>query len=161
MTKAVSITETGNVATVHTRESVLAAFIEQLMTIPAPDGDGWGMIGTILESESWEDLQDEASKLPNAREVAGKQLKVNNIERLESTIENEDGLPYYLLIDSTDVTTGERVMWQTSARSVTAKLVRLFIHGVLPAVVETRVSTTATKAGFFPVNLIVHAVTPA
>lgn len=139
-------------------EQILAEFVSQLSAIPGPaEDDGLGMVYTILGATSWEQLQDEASKLPDSEKVAGRRLKINNIERHDSTI--VDGLtPFFLVIDSTDIDTGEMVMWQTSAQTVMAKLVRLYHLGSLPAIVETRKAVTPTRSGFYPINLIVHSV---
>lgn len=141
----------------YSKDEVLAEYIRQLEQVPLADADGWGILGTILGSETWEDLQSEASKLPKAEDVAGRELKVTNIERHESTIDTSD-TPWYFVVESTDIKSGEFVMWQTSARSVMGKLLRLYVHGVLPAIVETRKSLTSTRAGYYPINLIVHAV---
>lgn len=147
----------------YTKESVEAAFLRELEQIPFADSDGLSIIGDILGANTLADLQTELqSKLPKAEEVAGRQLKVNDLVRQMSTIdasENESAiqLPWYIMVDSTDTATGERVLWQTSAGSVTAKLARLYNLELLPAVVEVRKAEKATRKGFWPMNLIVHA----
>lgn len=147
----------------YTKESVEAAFLRELEQIPFGDTDGLSILGDILSSTTLEELQTELqSKLPKAEEVAGRQLKVNDIVRQISTIdasENESAiqLPWYVMVDSTDIDTGDHVLWQTSAGSVTAKLIRLYNLGYLPAVVEVRKAEKQTRKGFWPMNLIVHA----
>lgn len=151
-------------SSVVTKDAVRTQVIGLMEAIPFGDDDGFGMVQTILDATDWEDFAHDSSKLPKASEVANTKLRVREITRRESTIENGDDsgldLPWYLVIDSTDIETGNRVLWQTSAATVVAKLIKLHNMGKLPAVVETRLADKVTKRGFRPVNLSVHSVTP-
>lgn len=146
------------------KDAVRTHVITLMESIPFGDDDGYGMVQSILDADNWEDFASDSSKLPKAAEVSNRKLKVRELTRRESTIENGDDsgldLPWYLVIDSTDIETGDRVLWQTSAATVVAKLIRLYEMNKLPAVVETRLSDKTTKRGFRPVNLSVHSVTP-
>jgi hypothetical protein len=129
----------------------------------ADDGDGYGMVSAILDADNWQDFASDSSTLPKASAVAGRDLRVREIVRRESDIEDgsDSGLdlPWYIVIDSTDVNTGDQVMWQTSAATVITKLVKLHSMGKLPAVVRTSEAAKKTKRGFTPVNLSVLSVT--
>jgi len=154
---------TSTVEVPRTRESALAEFPEMVLAIPAAeDSDGSEIVADILMATTWEDLAEEQGSLPNARAVAGRQLRVHKVERREST--EAGGLGWYLVIDSTDPDTGEMVKWQTSAMSVMAKLVKLHQlcgkDGRLDALVETREAERTTKAGRKPIDLLIHACTP-
>lgn len=146
------------------KDAVRTHVISLMESIPFGDDDGFGMVDAILNANSWEDFASDSSKLPKAAEVANMKLKVRELTRRESTIENGDDsgldLPWYLVVDSTDIDTGNRVLWQTSAATVVAKLIKLHEMGKLPAVVETRLADKVTKRGFRPVNLSVLSVTP-
>ena len=145
------------------KATVRQACISLMETVPfADDDNGFGMVAAILAASDWEDFATAASKLPNAADVVGLRLRVREIVRHESDIDTDDDsgldLPWYLVIDSTDIDTGKAVMWQTSAATLVAKLVKLHDMHKFPAIVSTSVAAKATKRGFYPMNLTVHAV---
>jgi hypothetical protein len=128
----------------------------------AVDDDGSGIIGRLLEADSWEDLNSEAG-LPNGKDVAGRRLITQAIAKRQSDLvadEDSSGikLPFYLVIDAVDERTGEAVRWQTSAPALVVPLMKLHLWAKLPALTEVRKADKPTKRGFYPLNMHVHAV---
>ena len=150
-------------APVRTRESALAEFPEMVLAVPAAeDSDGSGIIADILMATSWEDLNNDQGALPNARAMLGKRVRVHRLERREST--EQGGIGWYLVITASDPKTGEQIMWQTSAMSVMAKLVKLHqlagADGQVDALVEVTEADRDTRAGRRPLDLTIHACSP-
>ena len=147
--------------TVDTKDpkALLEAYPGLVMAIPlAEGGDGSEMVARVLAAESWEDLNDDEGALPNARAVKGKKLKCHGITRHEST--EEGGIGWYLVIESTDVDTGELIRWQTSSMMVMSKLVKLSQLSCYPALVQVSEAESATKAGRKPLDMRVLSATP-
>lgn len=133
---------------------IMATYMEMLNAIPSFEGDGGAsMVAGILNAEKWEDLQDDASSLPNAKAMVGKELRIDHdgILSMESDQAFDDGTGIYLIIRSVDLDSGEVVVWQTSAMTVKAKLVKLFKLGG-SYVIQLSEAKKATKAGFYPIN---------
>lgn len=140
-------------------QALLEAYPGLVMAIPlAEGGDGSEMVADILAAESWEQLNGDEGSLPNARAVKGRELKVHGITRHEST--EEGGIGWYLVIESTDIHTGELVRWQTSSMMVMAKLVKLSQLRCYPALVKISEAEKATKAGRKPLDMAVLSATP-
>jgi hypothetical protein len=143
--------------------AIFDAAVALIEDIPeAPDGDGLGIIGALLDADDWEDLNRDAH-LPNGKDVAGQRLRVSSLARRLSDLGADDGtggvrLPHYLVIDSVNIDTGEVVRWQTSAPALVVPLAKLHRWGRLPAIVQVNRADKPTKAGFYPLNLHVHAV---
>lgn len=155
---------TSSTTVAPTKDAVRAGVISLLEGIPfADDGDGFGMVAAILDANTVDDLMADTGKLPKAADVAGRDLKVREITRRESDIADGDdsslNLPWYVLVDSTDIATGERVLWQTSAATVITKLAKLHEMNLLPAIVSTSLADKTTKRGYRPVNLTIKSVT--
>lgn len=141
-----------------TREVLLAQYGDILQEIPmAEDGDGFGIIVDILNATSWEDLNRDA-EMDDMRDWVGKRIKVTNMIRRESTLDN--GMPWYLIVDAVDVKSGELVKINTSSGSIMAKLAMLHHWGNIPAVMTVTKAEKATKAGFHPLDVTIEAVEP-
>lgn len=145
----------------------VAVYSEDLLTALAPlldsvpwraTGDGSEMALRILEADSWEDLND-GGKMPSVQSLAPCRLKVTAVSKAESDLEG--GFPVYLILEGTNLTTGQPLLAQTGAGQVFLKLVKLAAFDALPAVVQITRSDKATAAGFYPLNLIVEGATPA
>jgi hypothetical protein len=138
------------------RAELEGVFHDMLEAVPdAVDDDGFGIIAGLLEAEDWEGLNRE-SKLPDAVDQAGKQLKWTDVSKRPSDL--GEGLPYYLIIDAVNVATGEAVKFQTSAPGVVIPAIKLQQWGKLPALCQIEKSAKPTKAGFYPLNVTVLAV---
>lgn len=165
MTQQTDTTKDTDVAVQQTRTAEVyrgeAAIMQRMealfLSIPLVDTDSLAFVARNLNVADVSELIGELeNKLPKAEDVAGRQLKITDITRNASTVDDSP-FAWYLIIDSTDTQTGDPVLWQTSAGDVTSKLLRIYEANRLPAVVETRLADK-TRRGYNPVNLIVHAL---
>lgn len=125
------------------KNNALEVFVQMLALIPdEPESDGSEILERILLSTDIADSQSPSS-LPAARDMVGRTFMVNGLTKNVST--EAEGLPFYVIVDSTDTRTGEQVRWQTSARSITAWLVKLFLSNALPAEIE--IYSAETRSG--------------
>lgn len=147
-----------DVVTYKGEEAIKARMIELFENVPQVDSDSLAFVAQVLNEADVTDLIGEMqTKLPKAEEVAGRKLKVYDLARNDSDIEDTP-YPYYLVVHSTDTETGDTVLWQTSAGEPLAKLLRIYEANKLPALVETRKADKATRKGFYPVNMIVYSM---
>jgi hypothetical protein len=139
------------------RDAILEQYGSMLMAVPlAEDDDGSGIIAGILSANTPDALNMD-SGLPAAEDMLGKLLKVERIERRESTLE-DNTLGYYLIARGVEGPHQTPFVFGTGSVGITAVLVKLWAHGWLPAVVEVQKAAKATKAGRNPLNLHVHSV---
>jgi hypothetical protein len=145
------------------RAQVETAALALLDLVPdVPEDDGTGIFARLLDADDWEGLNLE-SKLPNGKDVVGRRLNVSVIGKRVSEVEVEEGsskfrLPYYLVVDSTDIDNGEMVRWQTSAPALVLSLAKLHQWGKLPAVVQVSEGGKDRPGMSRPLNLTVLAV---
>lgn len=143
------------------KQEIRDAIIRAMDTIPfADDSDAkYRMLDQILNGNDWESVATaENSSLPKAENVAGLKLKVYDITKRLSDIESPDdefNLPYYLVLQSTNIDTGDTVVWQTSAATLVGKFIRAYTDGRLPITVVTSRSEKRTARGFYPMNMSV------
>lgn len=155
-----------SVAVIGSDTAMVRAHVITLMeSIPFADDDPHGITAAILNADSWEEFADGASSLPKAELVQGLHLKINDVTRRDSDLTPSDdefslNLPWYLVIDSTDTRTGDKIMWQTSAETIVAKLCKLYDMGLYPVHVILSKASKPTKRGFYPMNMTVESVTP-
>lgn len=150
----------GQVATrPTTRETAVEKFTELVTMIPeGGDDDGSGIILDILNATDWADLNREA-ELPDARDMAGRDLVFTDATRHVSTIDG--GLPFYLIVNAVDKETGEAVRFNTSAGSIITKLAKLWQLGCWPFRGVISATTKPTRAGFYPLDLAITEVNVA
>jgi hypothetical protein len=149
--------ESGTVVHAVSGEAILAQFHQMLALVPdAEDDDGTGIILDILQATSWEGVNTEGS-MPDAEKMLHKEVKVLQISKRESTIEESD-TGFYLVVDYVDGN-GEPGKFQTSSRTITAQLVRLWMLDAFPALVKVCKGDKPTRRGFWPLSLQVIAAT--
>ena len=142
-------------------QAILEQYGQMLLAVPmADDDDGSGIIAGILQANRPEDLNQQ-SQLPKAEDYLGTMIKVERIERRESSLE-DNTMGYYLVVRGVTADQHQApVVFGTGSVGITAVLVKLWAHGWLPAVVEVRRSDKETKAGRRPLNLYVHGANAA
>ena|ERR1700761_1081463 len=138
-------------------ERAVAMFTEIVNSIPEADDDGSGILLGALMAEDWMDLNRPTGKLPSLEDITPAALLITrDITRHVSDIEG--GLPFYLVCDAVNLTTGEPVRFQTSSKVPTIKIAKLYALDALPARVATSKAKTATRGGFHPLDLTVTEV---
>jgi len=136
-------------------DALLAQFQPVIDGVPWADSGGFESIAArMLNATDWVDL-NLTGKLPAARDLDGRRLRVTAIAKAESDLDTQ--IPVYLIVTAYDITTGESVMFQTSAGQPFLALAMLHHLGKLPAVVRIDLTDTL-KSGFRAVNLTVEAV---
>lgn len=87
----------------------------------------------------------------------GHEIKVELVQYSKS--EFAAGLPFYLVVDGVDLSTGKAGQWTVGATSVVAALTRAAFLDQMPVVGKAVPSERETKAGYRPVNWIMTMVT--
>jgi hypothetical protein len=136
-------------------------FATMAMAIPSEDGSGMDrIVDAILSADSWESLADPWEST-NAEKLRGKRIIVRSLTRRPSQFRGSLGI--FLVVHSAWSSTGEDFVWTTSSVAVVAQLVRAYMLGALPAVVEMVIADRPTEAGYYPHHLrfIAGSVAPA
>lgn len=121
-----------------------------LATIPTIEADPTEtMLQAILESESPADWE----KVFNARHFKDSATSRWRIHDWRTSESNFGGrLKYFLVLDITDLGTGERTVATCGSEMAVAQLVNAKGRGALPIDVEVVRKETPTKAGFHPMR---------
>ena len=148
----VQVPESGQQAEVaEFPRELVARFVQMATMVPSEDGSGMErIIEQLLSAESWEELS-EPWESTDAQKLRGKRLRIDGIMRRPSQFQG--GLGIFLVVHSTDVGTGERIVWTTSAQAVIAQLVRAYAQGWLPCLAEMVIADRPTERGFYPHHL--------
>ena len=141
----------GGSAVIIPNESV-AAFAAMAADIPeAGDGGYEGILAQLLTTDDPSAL-DAPWRSDGLREYLDRRLRIDGLRRMES--EYESGLPFFLIVQASDLETGEVITLTTGAVSVVAQLVRAWSLGLIPGWrVIPRQSERASKSGFYPQHL--------
>lgn len=78
------------------------------------------------------------------------EIRIDRVRYAESDF--AAGLPFYLVVDGLDMSTGKESQWTIGATSVVAALTRAAFMRHLPALGRAVFSERETKAGYRPVN---------
>lgn len=147
------------------RQAFEESVIALMQAIPeAGENDDISVYAQLMAAQSVDDF-DTGGHLPAGRDLVGRRLKVESFARRVSDIDDEDSdikfrLPWYLVIESADVDSGENVRWQTSAPGIVLVLAKLYSWGQLPAI-GTIVEQGKEKAGRNrPLAFIVDVASP-
>lgn len=118
------------------------------------DGDVSGdsfLADTIAGAESGADLFAE-SELGKVEDHLGETLIINAVEAVRNS-EFEGGIGVYLIVEALTLD-GEAIKLAVGQSDPLAKIVKLHELGELPWPVAFERSKKATKAGFYPINLL-------
>ena len=122
-----------------------------LASVPTVEEDPTeAMLALVLNAASpaeWNAIfQSESLK-----DYAGRQVRLNAFRTADSDFEG--GLAKYLILDATDLKSGERVVLTCSSVMSIAQIVNAVNRGVWPIDVEIVQKDKPTKAGFRPIHL--------
>lgn len=150
------MSETSETAIAKREATNLALLEERLASIPGVDEDPTErMLALVDQVESPEDWNAIWDKLPAIRDFEGKRIQLNDIRLRESDFE---GSAYYLLLDVTDLDSGERAIISSSSTMCNLQAAKAYIEGWLPLKVEVRGPRQPSKNGFRPLHL--HTLQP-
>lgn len=113
------------------------------------------MLALIETAQTPEAMNSIWDALPNVKQSEGERWRVHAIRLRESDYENAD---YYLLLDVTDLGTGERKVVSCGSTMICLQLAKAYKEGWLPLDVEVRGPKRPTKQGYRPLHL--HALQP-
>ena len=151
MPKSITPAAAESTALAVTPSEAIQAVKSALERITIADEDPTPRMAAFVLShppEEWEELW---AKLPNVRDNAGRQVRVNALRVRESDFEGPFGL--YLIADVTWLDTGESDLLSCSSQMSIVQLVKLYLDGKLPADVEIVAKDKPTKRGFRPIHL--------
>jgi hypothetical protein len=119
--------------------------------VPSEDGGGIErIIEAILSADSWDQV-DAPWDTTNVKLLEGKTLRINSITRRPSSFKG--GLGIFLVVNATDIGTGEAMVITTGSVNVVAQLVRLYMLESLPVFVKWIVADRPTENGYYPHHL--------
>lgn len=131
----------------------------------------WSMASAIPEADDSNAYEDIVAQILNAdgvdglnapwetekaERLNGHRLKIESITKRDS--DKDAGLGIYLVVKGTDLGTGEKFTWSTSAVSIVAQLAKAHFLAEFPVIATLVVSDKLTKAGYRPQHLDVHSI---
>lgn len=131
--------------------ALIARFAEMATMIPTEDGQAYERIVEAILSSDTIDALDEPWESTKAELLLGKTLEIRGLTRRPSDFKS--GLRLFLVVDSTDTATGERIVWTTGSVAIVAQLVRAYALGALPCYAELIIAERPTEAGYRPHHL--------
>lgn len=143
--------ETGNALAAKPADTQIAKINAFLATQPTVEDDPTeAMLALVLNAQSpaeWNAIfQSESLK-----DYAGRQVRLNAYRTAKSDFEG--GLDHYLILDATDLKTGERIVLTCSSVMSIAQVLNAQARGAWPIDVEIVQKDKPTKAGFRPIHL--------
>lgn len=129
----------------------LVAFTSMLDLVPeVEEGSYEGILEALFNAKNIYELDTpfNAESLSAYKDTV---ITINSARRAPS--EFKGGLGVYLILDCTNMETGEKFTVTTGSIVTVAQVLRMFSLDVLPAVVIPRVADKATKSGFYPQHL--------
>jgi hypothetical protein len=124
------------------------------MITQVPDAEEGGGLERILEAiaqaQSVADL-DAPWRTHDAEQLAELPLTIRGITKAPS--DYAGGLPWFLIVDAINETTGEAITFTTGSVNIVAQLVRTYTLGGFPCRARVVIPTKATRNGFFPPHL--------
>lgn len=113
------------------------------------------MLALIQQAETPQAWASIWENLPNVKNSEGARWRIHAIRLRESEFEGSD---YYLLLDVTDLDSGERKVVSCGSTMICLQLAKAHQAGWLPLDVEVRGPKRPTKQGYRPLHL--HALDP-
>ncbi len=130
---------------------VIDAYESMISAVPDAGQEGIESILRQLAAVTDPAALDTPWQAGGLADFVGRQIIVRGIRKMPSDYPGP--LPWFLIIDGQDVTTGAEIHLTTGAVSVVAQLVKAFAESWLPAVFIPRVSDRPTKDGYYPMHL--------
>jgi hypothetical protein len=143
--------ESGEVAPAPRSNGVVAAYESMLAAVPDAGEGGYERILEVIAQATDASELDAAWRTDDLAELAGIPLLIRGIAKAPSDFQG--GLPWFLIVDAVNETSGERLTVTTGAVSVVAQLVRAFAMGAFPLRVRVVVAERPTSKGYYPQHL--------
>lgn len=143
---------TGDGSAVVIRPETIQAFAAMATDIPEAGGDGFdALLAQIIGAEDTADL-DAPWRSDGLTALLNVPLRIDGLRRMPS--EYGGGLPFFLIVQAADLTTGEAVTVTTGAVSVVAQLVKAWSLGAIPGWrVIPRQAERPSSSGYYPQHL--------
>lgn len=132
-------------------DEIYQQIVEMVVALPEPsDDDSWSILTSLMTAQGMQDLNRPWDGT-SGRNLAGKRLRITSVKRRPSRFTG--GIEIFLIVESTDVATGERLTWFTSALAVVVQLAVAYARGWLPLIADVVTAPRPTEAGFLPYHL--------
>lgn len=143
---------------------ISAALLEKIeqavLALPTEDGNGSERIYEQLLAATSIDELNKPWAATSGKALEGKTLQIHKLTRRPSAF--SDGPAIFLVVESTDIKTGEVVVWTTSSVAVIIQLAQAYNLGIMPITAEVVVAERPTERGFHPYHLnVIGANVPA
>lgn len=137
-------------------DHLLEQIITAVQKIPeAADSDQFGIIAQLLQAKTFGDLNKPWESTPG-RALAGRRLRITSVTRRPS--EFDGGPEIFLIVQATDLGTGEQVTFTTSALAVIVQLAAAVNSDWLPLTADVAAAKKPTKRGYTPYHLNITSV---
>lgn len=148
----------GEVVRSQRATEVQRRFADMAMMLPQADGDGSARIVEALLDAADPFSLNTPWETESSKDLDGAVLVIEDLTAQRSDF--ADGLGVFLVVHAVTKRTGEPVTFTTGAVSVVAQLVRAYVMGWLPMLVEVVKSERPTKDGYYPIHLrVIEAAT--
>ena len=137
------------------RDEVLSRFADMARVLPVAEDDATtSIIDQILKATVVEEL-DAPGRDTDGDALVGVTFEVQAVT--VHTSDYTEGLGVFLRVEGARLDNGETISFSTGSVSTVAQLVKAYVSGWLPCVVEIVKAPRPTKRGYFPLHLKVIA----
>ena len=119
--------------------------------IPDGGGDELGILRQIMQANNVEELDTPWGKADGLKNFLGQRIRVNAAKKVPS--DYAEGLGWFLVLDITDVASGEKFTVTTGSTSVMAQVLKAYSLGQVPFECAPVEADKQTDAGYFPQHL--------
>jgi hypothetical protein len=133
-------------------EQAIEAWNGMIQGVPDA-GEGYGRIAAQLAAADSPEALNEPwdAEAQDMEKYVGSVLIVRSVSKAQS--DYAGGLPWFLIVDAIDESTGEAVILITGSANIVMQLTKAYVMGWLPRRVMVEVSAKATKNGYYPQRL--------
>ena len=137
------------------RTETMRQFADMARVLPTAEGDAsMSIVAQILAATTVEEL-DAPWNDTDGDELVGVTFEAQSVTAHQS--DYADGLGVFLRVEGVRLDNGEVVSFSTGSVSTVAQLVKAYVSGWFPFVVEIVKAERPTKKGYFPLHLKVVA----
>lgn len=133
------------------RSEVVEAYESMLASVPEAGDSGYESILEAIALATDASQLDAAWRSAGFEELAGIPLTVRGIRKVRS--EFAGGLPWFLVVDAVNETSGEPLTLTTGAVSVVAQLTKAWALQAFPLRVRPVVAERPSSSGYYPQHL--------
>lgn len=133
-------------------QEVMQQFAMMAAGIPdAADEDAYDSILSVLMNATTIDELNAPWDTVDAEDLIGYRLRIEGVKRLVSDFTG--GLGMYLVLQGTNMGTGDKFTWTTGAISIVGQLARAHYLNAFPVTCELIIADRPTKNGYRPQHL--------